>query len=77
MKDTSQVTVIKNLHANARDAKDMGSIPGSGRNPRVGNRNPLQDSGLENSVDKRRLVGYSPWEHKESDITEQMNTQNI
>ena len=52
MKDTSQVTVIKNLHANARDAKDMGSIPGSGRNPRVGNSNPLQDSGLENSRTK-------------------------
>ena len=53
----------------------MGSIPGSGRIPGVGNSNPLQDSGLENSVDKRRLVGYSPWEHKESDKTEQMNTQ--
>ena len=52
MKDTSQVTVIKNLHANARDARGMGSIPGSGRNPSLGNSNPLQNSGLENSVDR-------------------------
>ena len=35
---TSQVTlVVKNPHANARDARDTGSIPGSGRSPQVGN----------------------------------------
>ena len=34
-------TVVKNLPANAGDARDMGSIPGSGRCPEVGNGNPL------------------------------------
>ena len=32
-------------------AVDMGSIPGSGRSPGVGNGNPLQDSCLENPRD--------------------------
>ena len=33
-------SVVKNLPANARDAGDMGLIPGSGRCPGVGNGNP-------------------------------------
>ena len=33
------------------------------------NGNPLQYSCLENPMDKRSLVGYSPWSHKESDTT--------
>ena len=33
--------VVKNLPANAGDARDAGSIPGSGRSPGVGNGNPL------------------------------------
>ena len=33
--------VVKNLPANARDPRDMGSIPGSGRSPGGGNGNPL------------------------------------
>ena len=36
------------------------------------NGNPLQYSCLENSMDKRRLVGYSPWGGKESDMTERL-----
>ena len=32
--------------------------------------NPLQNPCLENPMDKRSLVGYSPWGHKESDMTE-------
>ena len=44
--------VVKNLPANAGDARDMGSIPGSGRSPGVGNGNPLQFSCLENSMDR-------------------------
>ena len=31
---------------------DLGSIPGSGRDPGEGNGNPLQDSCLENPVDR-------------------------
>ena len=30
----------------------------------------LQYSGLENPHGQRSLVGYSPWGHKESDMTE-------
>ena len=44
--------VVENLPANARDARDMGLIPGSGRPPGVGNGNPLQYSCLENSTDR-------------------------
>ena len=44
--------MVKNLPANARDTKDMGSIPGSGRSPGVGNGNPLQYPCLENSMDR-------------------------
>ena len=33
--------VVKNLPANAGDARDVGSIPGLGRAPEVGNGNPL------------------------------------
>ena len=41
-------SVVKNLPANAGD---VGSIPGSGSSPGEGNGNPLQCSGLENSMD--------------------------
>ena len=37
---------------NAGDVRDLGSIPGSGRSPGVGNGNPLQYSCLENSMDR-------------------------
>ena len=43
--------VVKNLLANARDVRDAGSIPGSGRSPGEGKDYPLQYSGLENSMD--------------------------
>ena len=33
-------TVVKNLPANARDTRDLGSIPGSGRSPGGGNGYP-------------------------------------
>ena len=44
--------VVKNLPANAGDTRDVGSIPGLGRSPGVGNGNPLQDSCLGNSMDR-------------------------
>ena len=47
-------------------------IPGLGRYPREGNVYPLQYSCLENSMDRRSLVGYSPQGGKESDMTEQL-----
>ena len=44
--------MIKDSPANARDSRDVGSIPGSGRSPGVGNGTPLQYSFLENSMDR-------------------------
>ena len=43
--------MIKNLSAHAGDARDVGSIPGSGRSPGVGNDKPPQYPCPENSVD--------------------------
>ena len=51
--------MVKNLPANAGDARDMGSIPESGRSPGVGNDNPLQYSCLENSMDRGPWQDYS------------------
>ena len=44
--------VVKNLPANAGDARDTGLIPGSGRSPGEGNGNPLQYSCLENPMNR-------------------------
>ena len=44
-------TVLKNLPAKAGDVRDVGSIPGLGRSPGVGNGNPLQYS----------CLGKIPW----------------
>ena len=44
----------------ACNAGDMGLIPGLGRSPGGGNGNPLQYSGLENSMD----CMYSQWDRK-------------
>ena len=53
---------------------DLGSIPGLGRSPGGGHGNLLQYSWLENPHGEKSLVGYSPWGHKESDMTEWLNT---
>ena len=45
----------KNPPAIAGDTRDVGSIPGSGRFPAVGNCNQLEYSCLENSMDR------GPW----------------
>ena len=45
-------SVIKNLSANAGDARDASLILGLERSPGVGSGNPLQYSRLENSVDR-------------------------
>ena len=42
----------KNLPANAGGARGVGSIPGLGRSPGKGNGNLLQDSCLENTMDR-------------------------
>ena len=42
---------VKNPLTNARNSKEAGSIPGSGRSPGEGNDNPLQYSRLANPID--------------------------
>ena len=49
---------------------DLGSVPGLGRSPGGGPGNRLQYSCLEDRHGQRRLVGCSPWDHKEFDMTE-------
>ena len=44
--------MVKNLTASVGDARDEGLIPGSGRSCGGGNGSPLQDSCLENSMDR-------------------------
>ena len=44
--------MVKNPSDNARDSRDAGSIPGSGRSPGGGHDNPFQYSCLENYVDR-------------------------
>ena len=61
--------MVKNLPANGRfDPADAGLIPGTGRFPGGGNGNPFQYSCPGNPMDRRSLVGYSPWGHKKSHI---------
>ena len=62
--------MVKNLPAEAGDTEDKGSIPGLGRSPGEGHGNPLQYSCLEILHGQRNVAGYSPWSHKESDMTE-------
>ena len=45
--------MVKNLPADAGDARDAGSMPGSGRSSGVGHGIPLQYSCLENPMDRR------------------------
>ena len=45
-------TVVKNLAVSAGDTKDVGSIPGSRRDPGITKDYPLQYSCLDNSMDR-------------------------
>ena len=65
--------VVKNLPANEKEARDIGSIPGLGRSPGEGNGNPVQLLLPGRSHGWRSLVGYSPWGFKESDTTERLH----
>ena len=59
--------MVNNLPVNAGD---LGSIPRLGRSPGGGHDNPLQYFCLENPHGQRSLTGYSPWGHKELDMTQ-------
>ena len=49
----------KNPPANARDTRDMGSIPGSGRSPGERSGNTLQYSCLENLIIMMLIILYN------------------
>ena len=50
---TSQVVLlVKNVPADARGLRDLGSIPGLGKSPGQGNGSPLQYSCLDNAMDR-------------------------
>ena len=53
-------TVVKNSPANTGDTGVMGSIPGLGRSPGIGDGNPLPVFLPGKSQGQRSLVGYSP-----------------
>ena len=57
------------------NARDLDLIPGLGRYSGGEHGNPLQYSSRQ---EQRSLVGYSPWGHKESDMTKLLSrAQNI
>ena len=66
--------MVKKLRAIPGDARDLVLIPGLGRSPGGGHGNPLEYPCLENLHEQRSRAGYSPWGHKESDMTEQLST---
>ena len=57
----------KESACNAGDKRDVGSIPGSGRSPGVGNTAPVFLPRKFHG--QRSLVSYSPRGHRESDMT--------
>ena len=61
--------MVKKLPASAGDARDAGSIPGSGRSPGVGNGNSLQYSCLENPMDREAWQATIPEVIKQSETT--------
>ena len=62
--------MVKNPPADAGDVRDLGSIPGSGRFPWRRKWLPTPVFLPGESHEQRNPVGYSPWGHKESDMTE-------
>ena len=60
--------MAKDSHANLGDIRDLGSIPRLGRSPGGGHSNSLQNSCLENTMDR----GACLWSFKELDTTERL-----
>ena len=64
--------MVRNPPANAGDIRDASSIPGLGRSSGEGNGNPLQDSCLENSMDREAwrttVHGFTKNGHDLSDL---------
>ena len=66
--------MLKNPPSNAVDEREMGSVPGLGRFPGGGTRNPLQYSRLENSKDRGAWLATVHGGCKESGVTERTDT---
>ena len=62
---------MQELEENAGEA---GLIPGMGSSPGVGSGKLLQYSCLGYPMDKRSMVGFSPWGFKKLDTTERLST---
>ena len=66
------VLVVKNLPVNAGDRRDVGLIPELGRSQE-------EEMATHSSILAWRIprtgepAGYSPWGHRESDMTEQLS----
>ena len=56
--------------ASASTVGDLGSIPGLGRSPEVGNGSPLQYPCLENSMNRGAWQATVHGDHKKLDMTE-------
>ena len=62
--------MVKNLFADARDIRDVGSIPGLGRSPGGGSDNPLQYFCLENLIGREAWWATIHGSSEELDMTE-------
>ena len=62
--------VVKSLPSNARDIRDLGSIPGLGRSPEGKAWQPIPVFLSEEPHGQKTLMGYNPWCGKESDMIE-------
>ena len=56
------------------NAGDLGSIPGLGKSPGGFSWQPTPVFLPGESHGQRSLAGYSPWGHKESDMTKRLST---
>ena len=68
--DVPGSTVVKTLPANAGDARDVGSILESGKILWSRKWQPTLVFLPGKLCGQRSLASYSPWGHKESDMTE-------
>ena len=66
--------MVKNPPAYAGDARDLGSIPGTGRFPWNRKWQPAPVFLPVKAHGQRSLAGYSSWSCRESDTSEHTNT---
>ena len=67
-------SLVAQMVKNHLQCRRFGFNPWVWWSPGGGHGNPLQYSCLENPRGWRSLAGYSPWGHKESDMTEWLST---